>query len=80
LLRHLNATEQCNGFANRFLWLSIQRSKSIPNPKGTPDGLLEPLIDRLRDAVAFGVKTGEIERDRGAEDIWSACYPPGSFS
>src|SRR5262249_42611580 len=75
LLKHLNATEQANGFANRFLWLSIERSKSIPNPKGTPDEHLQPLIDRLGDAVAFGVKTGEIERDQGAEDIWSACYP-----
>src|SRR5262249_5945941 len=74
LLRHLNATEQANGFANRFLWLSIERSKLIANPKGTPDKLLEPLIERLRHAVAFGVKAGEIERDPSAEGIWNACY------
>ena len=68
-IRHLNTTEQSNGFANRFLWLSIERSKRISNPKGTPDSLLLPLIDRLRDAVAFGTKTAEINRDKDAEDI-----------
>src|SRR5262249_45330809 len=49
LLRHLNATEQCNGFANRFLWLTVERSKQIPSPKGVPDSLIEPLVERLRD-------------------------------
>jgi hypothetical protein len=74
LLRHLDSTEQCNGFANRFLWLLIERSKRIPNPKGVPDEFLEPLIDELRNAVAFAIKAVEIRRDDGAEEIWSVCY------
>ena len=44
LLRHLNDTEQANGFANRFLWVSVRRSNIIPDPVGTPMELLKPLI------------------------------------
>src|SRR5262249_15576408 len=30
LRRELSATEQANGFGNRFLWLLVQRSKALP--------------------------------------------------
>jgi hypothetical protein len=30
LLRHLTETEAANGFANRFIWLLIRRSKELP--------------------------------------------------
>lgn len=30
LLRHLTETEAANGFANRFLWLLVKRSKELP--------------------------------------------------
>ena len=36
LLRHLGETEQTNGFANRFCWLLVARSKEISRPKGVP--------------------------------------------
>jgi len=74
LLRHLDSTEQANGFANRFLWLIVERSKKIPNPKGTPDSLLGPLIERLRDAVNFSIKADKMERDDDAETVWAAIY------
>ena len=36
LLRHLDQTERANGFANRFIWLLVGRSKAISNPQGAP--------------------------------------------
>jgi hypothetical protein len=74
LLRYLDSTEQANGFGNRFLWFMVERSKRIPNPRGTPDEVLDPLIERLADSVSFATKAGEISRDKGAETVWTAAY------
>src|SRR5215510_12655865 len=75
LLRHLTATEQSNGFANRFCWFVVARSKCIPNPTGIPEKTLFPLIEKLRDAVTFARKVGEISRDEDAAAIWERVYP-----
>ncbi|HEY6367485.1 MAG TPA: DUF3987 domain-containing protein [Candidatus Binatia bacterium] len=75
LLRHLTATEQSNGFANRFCWFVVARSKCIANPTGIPEETLAPLIEQLRDATDFARKTGEIRRDKNAAAIWEAIYP-----
>ena len=74
LLRHLNDTEQANGFANRFIWLYLERSKEIPDPIGVPDDVLGPLIDRLRSAVDFARKTALMSRDEGAAIVWRNVY------
>ena len=39
LLRYLTDTEQANGFANRFIWLLVYRSKCILNPVGVPEAV-----------------------------------------
>jgi hypothetical protein len=75
LLRYLNATEQANGFANRFIWLTVYRSKCIPNPVGIPEETLFPLIERLRDRVEQARHVGEIRRDETAEQVWASVYP-----
>jgi hypothetical protein len=75
LLRLLNQTEQANGFANRFLWFAVRRSKVIPNPTGVPANLLQSLSSRLSDAAAFAKQLGEVKRDFGAEVLWAEIYP-----
>lgn len=75
LLRYLNATEQANGFANRFIWLMVYRSKFIPNPTGVPEQTLTPLIEQLRDRVESARRVGEIKRNGDAERIWAGVYP-----
>ncbi len=75
LLRHLNETEQANGFANRFIWLLVRRSKVIPEPTGVPEEVLTPLIGRLHEAVTFAKGVGEIQRDNTAREIWAEVYP-----
>ena len=74
LLRHLSDTEQANGFANRFIWLYLERSKLIPDPLGVPDHILEPLLERLRDAIESARKTNLMARDADAAVIWREVY------
>lgn len=75
LLRYLTETEQANGFANRFIWLMVYRSKCIPNPVGIPAEILSPLVERLRDRVEAARRTGEIVRTTEAEKVWAGIYP-----
>jgi len=75
LLRYLTATEQCNGFANRFCWFLVERSKCIPNPTGIPNEKLSPLIDALQNCVEFARKVTEIKRDEQAAKVWEKVYP-----
>jgi hypothetical protein len=75
LLRHLNDTEQANGFANRFIWLYLERSKFIDDPIGVPDSILEPLLESLRDAIESARRTTLMVRDDRAAVIWRSVYP-----
>ena len=75
LLRNLTQTEMGNGFANRFLWLYVERSKVIPSPTGLPSNIMEVLAARLKDAVEFGRSVGEMKRSRTAEALWRGFYP-----
>ncbi len=74
LKRLLNATETFNGFANRFLWLCVKRSKILPEG-GTPDqvGLTE-VEGELVSVLAFARSAGEIKRDDQARAVWRSVY------
>jgi hypothetical protein len=63
LLRHLDDTEMANGYANRFLWALVRRSKKIPNPTGVPDAVLNPLSIKLRKAIDAAAHIGRMRRD-----------------
>jgi hypothetical protein len=75
LLRHLHETELANGFANRFIWQLVRRSKLIPNPTGTPPDKLQPLVAQLTNAVTFAATVGEMVRDDETEELWRDVYP-----
>jgi len=53
LLRHLTETEAANGFANRFLWFMVKRSKQLPFGGEWHIVDREPLIERLEAALRF---------------------------
>ncbi len=74
LLRHLNQTERANGFANRFIWFFVNRSKAIPNPQGVPLEVLSPLIEKLRKAITFANTVEEMRRDDETERLWAKVY------
>jgi hypothetical protein len=75
LMMSLNETEQANGFANRFLFLSVKRAQLLPEGGRVPEYALRPLIDRLRAVIEWaGGKARLYERDAEARDLWARVY------
>lgn len=85
LLRYLDSTEAANGFGNRILWVSVRRSKCLPEGGNLDPRELERLGTRLRDALSFAREVGELKRDERARAAWIEVYPdlsrglPGLF-
>ena len=75
LLKNLDETETANGFANRFLWVFIRRSKYLPEGGSLQDAQLNPLVEKLNKAAAYARITNEIKRDELARDKWIEIYP-----
>jgi hypothetical protein len=74
LTRYLDATETANGFANRFLWFCVRRSKSLPDGGSLPDGALDGFSTSIGRALAFSRLCGEIPRDPEARELWHEVY------
>ncbi|MBX9790029.1 MAG: bifunctional DNA primase/polymerase [Pirellulales bacterium] len=70
LERLLSATDCSNGFANRFLWVAVKRSKLLPDGGGRID--LSSLRERLSKALCV---TGEMSRSPACRDLWHSLYP-----
>ncbi len=75
LLRHLDSTEYGNGFANRFLWFCVRRSKYLPEGGNLDPQQLESVTERLRRAANSARSTGELKRDEEARADWHKVYP-----
>ncbi len=76
LLRHLTDTEVASGFANRFLWLLVRRSKELAFGGKWHTVDVAPLIRRLSKALEFGKSAGEIVWGESAKDAWQEVYGP----
>jgi hypothetical protein len=72
--RHLSATEVANGFANRFLWVCVTRSKLLPDGGVQRPEELAPLQQRLTAAVTFARGVAEVRRDDAARQLWHGVY------
>lgn len=75
LRRHITETDMANGFANRFLWLCVGRSKCLPEGGNLDDQDLAPFVSRLRDAIDFASSCGLVRRNQEASVIWAQVYP-----
>lgn len=77
LRRYLGRPEAGNGFANRFLWVFVERSKVLPEGGSLEPGALAPLIERTRQAIEAARALGEqqIVRDEEARALWYEVYP-----
>jgi hypothetical protein len=76
LLRHLTETEAANGFANRFVWLLVKRSKELPFGGEWYKVDAAPLVRRLDSALEFGSAPVEITWGGGAREAWREVYGP----
>lgn len=75
LRRYLDRTEIGNGFANRFLWVCVRRSKMLPEGGNLDDKALEPVVDSLVKAREFAASVGKLSRDEEALALWRGVYP-----
>ncbi|MGI6154164.1 MAG: DUF3987 domain-containing protein [Christensenellaceae bacterium] len=76
LLRYLNSTEAANGFANRFLWLWVQRSKLLPRGGNLNKLNFQPIIQRLTEVARFArLLDHPMEFDEEAFQAWDKIYP-----
>jgi hypothetical protein len=85
LLRELSEMYQANGFANRFLFVCVRRSKVLPHGGAVPDFALLGLVNKVRKALDTARRRVAVYRDAEANAMWEAVYPlltadrPGMF-
>jgi hypothetical protein len=84
LLKYMDG-ETDNGFANRFLWLRVRRSKLLPDGGTLTDAVISDLSRRVEAALDAARRITEVRRDQAAADLWRSVYPtlssehPGLF-
>jgi hypothetical protein len=85
LLRYLDSTELANGFANRFLWVCVKRSKLLPEGGNLPETERQRLGREIAASLDFARDVQLVGRDAKATELWREVYPtlsdgkPGIF-
>jgi hypothetical protein len=85
LLRYLTETEAANGFANRFMWFMVRKSKILPFGSEWKDSERKPFVERLKAALRFAARGGVIGWSESGAAVWSSVYgtlsegKPGMF-
>jgi hypothetical protein len=74
LLRYLTRTEMANGFANRFLWFLVRRSKRLPDGGLVPGTEINRLAARLMQVLRAARDIEEVRRDDRASVLWREVY------
>ncbi len=76
LAHHLSRTESANGFANRCLWTSVRRGKSLPDGGSLPSEQQAALAAELRCALDWVHAQNEIlfSRTSAAGELWNDRY------
>ena len=76
LAHHLSHTESTNGFANRCLWTSVHRSKSLPDGGSLPPDQQSTLAAELRRTLDWVHGQNEIlfSRTPAARELWNDRY------
>jgi hypothetical protein len=78
LRREMTGTEAANGFANRFLWFCVERSKLLPEGGALHEVDCSAEIAHLRRALEFARDprvVGVLTRDAAAKELWAQVYP-----
>lgn len=75
LQKGLKDAEKGNGFANRFLWVCVDRSQSLPFGGAFDTVDLDSLSASLDKAVRYAQQTGEITWAEETRELWADAYP-----
>jgi hypothetical protein len=76
LLARMDDTSKANGFANRFLWALVRRSKELPEGAAEPEATRDPLIKRLSEVFTFARAVAQMQRNAKAKALWAEVYGP----
>jgi hypothetical protein len=86
LRAELTQTDIANGFANRFLFLCVKRSKCLPfGGADLPESVLSKFVQQLKQAASSARRVGGVVMAQPAREIWGRVYPrlsevmPGLF-
>lgn len=71
----LDSTEIANGFANRFAWVFVQRSKLLPFPTQPDARDFEEIAKRFRQSLRVARQPRLMKFSSAARDIWRVAYP-----
>lgn len=74
LLKLLSETDSHNGFANRFLWLLVRRSKALPFGGEWHKVDAAPLTRKITAAVEYGKEHREVGWGEDARGLWAEVY------
>ena len=76
LRAELTQTDTANGFANRFLFLCVKRSKCLPfGGADLPESMLGDFAQRLERAASSARRVGRVVMTQPAREIWERVYP-----
>jgi hypothetical protein len=71
----LTRTETANGFANRFLFILVRRSKVLPfGGEALDDRVIADLGERLKRALDVASEIGRVDWTNFARDAWTTVY------
>jgi hypothetical protein len=75
--QHLHPTEAHNGFANRCLWIRVQRSQCLPEGGSLGSEERSAVARELRRALDWAntAPAFRFTRDEAARQLWNDCYP-----
>ena len=74
LRRYLDRTEAANGFANRFLFVCVRRSKLLPEGGCLSDSDLTPVVWQIAQGLARARRIQAIRRNDEATVLWRTVY------
>jgi hypothetical protein len=74
LVQNLGFAERFNGFANRYLWTSVRRSKFLPHGGAVPKSEIQGLTQRLASAADFARQARKLEFSERALKMWGLEY------
>ena len=78
LRARLSRTDTANGFANRFLYVLVRRSKEMPFGGNLTDSEVLLLGEQLRTTIERARLSGRITMTNAAKTLWASVY--GSLS
>jgi hypothetical protein len=71
----LTRTDMANGFANRFLFCSVKRSKFLPHGGNLDETELMGVAGRFKEVVDFAKNAGRVTMTKAAAAAWTLVYP-----